>query len=184
MRESEGPGAVLGGGTGFASVVLRSLASSPTDGAHFPSRSLGGLLARAGAGRAGGLGRGVLRGRWPDSVLASSSSSLHQPAVSGSAAGPLPPHPTPAAARSGARVTVGAEQPGAELPPGTAVAGDIAATSAAPSLLPLGSSRPLLSCLPLSGLPHPPPPPSLFPSHVLRHPPSSVPLSPSPLLCL
>lgn len=79
---------------------------------------------------------------------------------------PGPSHrtPPPPSARPGAGVPVGAEQPQAELPPGTgtgtAAAGDVAATSVVPSLLPLGSRRPLLPGLPLSGPPHPPPPPS------------------------
>lgn len=49
-----------------------------------------------GKGEAGGPGRGARRGRRPDPALASGGSSLHQPAGSRLAAGPLPPHPTPA----------------------------------------------------------------------------------------
>lgn len=89
-----------GGRGGFPECRSREpCPQSRADGAHFPSRSVVCRREPAqgeGKGEAGGPGRGARRGRRPDPALASGGSSLHQPAGSRLAAGPLPPHPTPA----------------------------------------------------------------------------------------
>lgn len=156
------------------SVVLRS------PGRNRARTALTSLAARWFAGvnpRGRGQGRGRRAGdRRAQRAAAGLSARLPRAApycinLRAPARPPGPSHrtPPPPSARPGARVLVGAEQPQAELPPGTgtAAAGDVAATSVVPSLLPLGSRHPLLPSLPLSGPPIRPPPPSLLPSPAL-----------------
>lgn len=95
-----------GGGGFLERRPPESCPQSRADGAHFPSRSVvcrreparARSKARAGRGRQqAGWGEARAEGGGRTQSSPPGGSSLHQPAGSGSAAGPLPPHPTPAA---------------------------------------------------------------------------------------